>query len=96
MRLLTADSLRRTRATLLERTAMGQMMNGGSMMGQTAQSTSAADQLTILPVQEGCYVWSDGTSQMPMMRLSLKAGQMLNIMIRTSTCTGWCGVRARS
>lgn len=52
----------------------------GSMSMSGTQAGSAADQLTIVHVQKGCHVWSNGNQQMPMMRLSLKPGQMLRIM----------------
>ncbi len=65
-------------------TTMPHMSSTG--MGAMAPSTTAATttavayQLTILHVQKGCHVWSDGTSQTPMLQLSMKPGQMLRIM----------------
>jgi len=46
----------------------------------TPQTSAAADQLTIIHVQKGCHVWSNGTAQMATMRLTMKPGQMLRIM----------------
>jgi plastocyanin len=57
-------------------TGMGGMMSSN----QTTPTTTAAADLTIIHVQKGCHVFSNGSAQMPMMRLSLKAGQMLRIM----------------
>jgi plastocyanin len=56
-------------------TGMGGMMSSN----QTTPTTTAAADLTIIHVQKGCHVWSNGTSQMPIMRLTLKTGQMLQI-----------------
>jgi len=55
-------------------TGMGGMATSGTQAGV------AADQLTILHVQKGCHVWSNGTAQMAAMRLTMKPGQMLQIM----------------
>jgi plastocyanin len=52
----------------------------GGMMTSGTQTGAAADQLTILHVQKGCHVWSNGTAQMATMRLTMKPGQMLQIM----------------
>ena len=54
----------------------------GAMATSTTAGTAAAvaSQLTILHVQRGCHVWSDGTAQMPMLQLSMKPGQILRIM----------------
>src|SRR5262249_49921249 len=53
-------------------------MGGMSMSG--TQTSAAAEQLTIIHVQKGCHVWSNGTSQMATVRLTMKPGQMLRIM----------------
>ena len=62
--------------------SMGGMQNGamGAMATQTQSTTTAAADLTIIHAQKGCHLWSDGSSQMPRMLLTLKAGQMLQIM----------------
>jgi plastocyanin len=52
----------------------------GGMMTSGAQTGTAAGQLTILHVQKGCHVWSNGTTQTATMRLTMKPGQMLQIM----------------
>src|SRR5437867_3107586 len=45
-------------------TGMGGMMSSNQTTSATT-TTTAAD-LTIIHVQKGCHVWSNGTSQMPM------------------------------
>ncbi len=65
--------------------SMPQMQSGGMGGGmiasnQTATTPAAAVDLAIIHVQKGCHVWSNGTSQVPTMRLMLKAGQMLQVM----------------
>ena len=56
---------------------MGGMMASGT---QTAQTAAASQKLTILHVQRGCHVWSDGTAQTPMLQLTMQRGQMLQIL----------------
>ena len=56
---------------------MGGMMASGT---QTAQTAAPSQTLTILHVQRGCHVWSDGTAQAPMLQLSMQRGQMLQVM----------------
>jgi plastocyanin len=56
---------------------MGGMVSSGT---QTAQTAVASQKLTILHVQRGCHVWSDGTAQTPMLQLNMKPGQMLQIL----------------
>ena len=51
---------------------------GSTMMGSVA--TPAARKLTIVHVQRGCHVWSNGTTTATMMRLHLTRGQHLQIM----------------
>ncbi len=62
--------------------SMGGMNNGAmaTMATQSQPSSPARADLTIIHAQKGCHLWSDGSSQMPMMRLTLKTGQMLQIM----------------
>ncbi len=52
----------------------------GGMTGSATQTSAVADQLTIVHVQKGCHLWSNGTAQMTTMRLTMKPGQMLRIM----------------
>lgn len=52
----------------------------GGMMTSGTQTGTAARQLTILHMQKGCHVWSNGTTQMATMRLTMKPGQMLQIL----------------
>ena len=47
-------------------------MGGMTSSNQTTTTAAAAD-LTNVHVQNGCHVWSDGSAQMPMMRLTLQA-----------------------
>jgi len=66
-------------------TASGMHMPGSDMAGmmgsQTASATTtAADQLTIIHVQKGCHVWSDGSRQMAAVHLRMHTGQMLKVM----------------
>lgn len=65
--------------------SMPQMASDGmSGIGITSSSpttlAAAAAGLTIIHVQKGCHVWSNGSAQMPMMRVTLHAGQTLRIM----------------
>jgi len=62
--------------------SMGRMHSGamGTIASPTQPAATVPADLTIIHVQRGCHVWSDGTSQMPTMRLTLQAGQMLRIM----------------
>jgi hypothetical protein len=62
--------------------SMGGMNNGtvATMATQSQPTSPAPADLTIIHAQKGCHLWSDGSSQMPMMRLTLKTGQMLQIM----------------
>jgi plastocyanin len=69
-----------------DRTASAVSMDGtqhgtmGSMMKPNQSTNTAAADLTIVHAQKGCHLWAEGSSQMPMMRLTLKVGQMLQIM----------------
>jgi plastocyanin len=65
-----------TNATMPHMSSAG--MSG--MMGSVTQAGPSADQLTILHVQKGCHVWSDGTEQAPAMQLTMKPGQMLRVL----------------
>lgn len=56
---------------------MGGMTTSGT---QTTQAALASQKLTILHVQRGCHVWSDGTAQTPMLQLNMKPGRMLEIL----------------
>jgi hypothetical protein len=58
-------------------------MANGMTMSPAARPTTASAQtvsLTILHVQRGCHVWSNGKTTGAMMRLHLKRGQTLSIM----------------
>jgi plastocyanin len=59
-------------------TGMGGMMSSNQTTPTTATATAA--DLTIIHVQKGCHVFSNGSTQMPVMRLTLKTGQGLRIM----------------
>ena len=70
-------------ATTRHMSNAGMASVGGGMMSSgapAAQTTVASQKLTILHVQRGCHVWSDGTAQTPMLQLTMQRGQMLQVM----------------
>ena len=71
------DTTAATTTRHMSTTGMAGMMASGT---RTAQTAVASQKLTILHVQRGCHVWSDGTAQTPMLQLSMKTGQMLQIL----------------
>ena len=55
-------------------------MTSGTMMGNgNVAATPAAQTLTIVHVQRGCHVWSNGAKSGPMMRMMVAAGGTLRI-----------------
>ena len=55
---------------------------GAGMMGGAVGTAGAPVRLTIVHVQTGCHVWSDGKRQAASMRLSLRRGARLAILDR--------------
>lgn len=56
------------------------MVGMGAVTAGGTQAAAAAADLTILHVQRGCHVWSDGKVQTPMLQLNVQRGQMLQVM----------------
>jgi plastocyanin len=71
-----------THTTAMPHMSNGAMANMGAAMGSGGQTqTGAANaELTILHVQRGCHVWSDGKVQTPTLELNMQPGQMLQVL----------------
>lgn len=76
--MIVADDFAHTTTATVQAPAM--QMNSGTMMGNAnAGSTPAASTLSIVHVQRGCHVWSNGTKSGATMSMMLAAGGTLRV-----------------